>query len=77
MASAAATFTTYIAAKNKKTLAVTATKGVKRKAHTPTVVRINGTICEGILHSLLFLCYLSFVESQLAFELCFKTCKLL
>jgi len=45
MASAAATFTTYIAAKNKKTLAVTATKGVKRKAHTPTVVRINGTIC--------------------------------
>lgn len=39
LASAAVTFTTYMANKNKKTAAVTATKGVKRKAHTPTVVR--------------------------------------
>ncbi|XP_045158983.2 RNA exonuclease 1 homolog [Mercenaria mercenaria] len=37
LASASATFSTYIANKNKKTTAVTVAKGSKRKAHTPTV----------------------------------------
>lgn len=37
LASASATFTEYIANKNKKTSAITVAKGSKRKAHTPTV----------------------------------------